>query len=39
MMILLLVYSRDNKTRYGKFCATFDGDNSMPFYLRWLVNC
>jgi hypothetical protein len=37
MMILLLVYSRDNKTRYGKFCAAFDGDNNMPFYLCWLV--
>jgi len=37
MMILLLVYSRDNKTRYGKFCAAFDGDNNMPFYVRWLV--
>jgi hypothetical protein len=37
MMILPLVYSRDNKTRYGKFCAAFDGESNMPFYLRWLV--
>jgi hypothetical protein len=37
MMILPLVYSRDNKTRYGKFCAAFDSESNMPFYLRWLV--
>lgn len=37
MKILLLVYFRDKKTGYGKFCAAFDGDNNMPFYLRWLV--
>lgn len=31
------VCSRENKTCCRKFCASFDDDNNMPFYLRWLV--